>query len=322
MVVLSVSKIKLWKRCPQAYYYKYVEGIEPRLKAVPLERGGLLHEMLENYYTGKDWRKPIEKYREKWDSLMEEERDYYGGDLPEECLRIMEGYVRKYKNYIEKPLAIELDFSDNPVEVIPHIYLKGRIDLIIKDKKGCWVTEHKSHKKIPSEEQRFFDLQSSIYMVVSEILGYKIDGILWNYLRTKPPTIPRVLVNGRGISRAKDIDTDYDTYYDTIIENGFKPSDYKEELQRASKNIFYLRRYLPKSERLIDGIKTELKTIGPIIDKLQYYPYRVTNKMVCNGCGYRALCQAELLGLDAAFIRRYEYKPVDERREIDDGDEG
>ena len=56
MIVLSVSKIKLWKRCPQAYYYKYVEGIEPRLKAVPLERGGLLHEMLENYYTGKDWR--------------------------------------------------------------------------------------------------------------------------------------------------------------------------------------------------------------------------------------------------------------------------
>lgn len=310
MVAIRQSSIKLWRRCRQAYYYKEVEGIQKKTTPIALKRGTILHQAIEAYYTGKSWEDAIYKFKTEYDNLMEEEKEYYG-DLPGECYRIMSGYIKLYDKLPEKALAVELDFSDNPVEVFPQIYLKGKIDLILENKKGVWVVEHKSHKRLPSESDRFIDLQTAVYVTVAEKLGYKIDGVLWDYLRTKPPTIPEVLVSGKGISKNKRIDTDYDTYLATILAHGFNPKDYADQLERVKNNPFYLRRYMPKSQRVIRGLLNELRITALEIEKLKMFPYRNIDKMVCRGCQYRSLCEAELLGLDSSLIRKAEYKPVE-----------
>jgi CRISPR/Cas system-associated exonuclease Cas4 (RecB family) len=317
-MVVSQSSIKLYKKCPQAYYYKKVMNIVPKRSALPLQRGIILHSALEAYYKKEDWRAAIAGYQEFWDSLMEEEQmELYGGDLLGDCTKIIEGYCRVYgKKPKEKVLAVELDLSEKPIEILPGLYLSGRIDLISKDENGTWITEHKSHKKIPSEDTRFLNTQTVLYQLAAEKLGFKLDGIRWNYLRTKLPTIPRQLKAG-GLSRAKDIDTDYYTYYNAIIENGEDPKDYQEELTRLkeSGNDFYVRRYSPKNEQVTQAILSDLRNVAPLMERMDKYPYRCLDPFTCRSCSYKTLCQAELLGLDTSFILKKDFMRKEENDE-------
>lgn len=319
-IILSNSKIKLYKRCTQAYYYREVELIVPKTASLPLQRGVMLHSMLEAYYKGKSWKKALEKYQPFWDGLMDEEKEVYGGDLMEECKRIMNGYIRLYgKKPQEKVHFVEMNFSENPIEILPNIYFKGVIDAGLEDDRGLWITEHKTHKKIPKEDQRFFDLQTAIYHRVAEIKGYKPTGVMWNYLITKPPTIPRLLKNG-GLSRAKNIVTDRYTYLEAIEKNNLDPSDYEEELEYFSQNRFYERIQMPSNKSVVEGLMKDLKTVAHIINRLKEYPYRNMDSFNCRGCDYKQLCHAELMGLDTEFIRKKEFKPK-EHREEEDGNE-
>lgn len=49
----SISRLKLFKACRRAYYFKYVEGLEPVQKAEALEIGTKYHELIEALYKGK-----------------------------------------------------------------------------------------------------------------------------------------------------------------------------------------------------------------------------------------------------------------------------
>lgn len=47
---ISISKISLFKSCRRAYFFKYVEGLEPVQKAEALETGLYYHELIESLY--------------------------------------------------------------------------------------------------------------------------------------------------------------------------------------------------------------------------------------------------------------------------------
>lgn len=47
---LSISKIKLFKACRRAYYFKYIENLEPIEKAEPLQTGTNYHKLIETMY--------------------------------------------------------------------------------------------------------------------------------------------------------------------------------------------------------------------------------------------------------------------------------
>lgn len=319
MIVVSNSMVKLWRKCPQAYHYRWVQGIEHRRHTLPLVRGTLVHELIENYYLGKDWKKILARFEKEFNQLMEEEKEYYG-DLPGEAKRLMEGYVKKYSGQKEKPLAVELSFYDNPVPLTDRVALTGKIDLILENKEGVWVTEHKTHKQIPNESDRLTDLQTVIYIKMAEHAGFKgIRGVMWDYLRTKAPTVPYVLRRG-GLTRKKKLDTDYDTFMQAILDNKLDPKDYIEELERAAKNPFYIRRYMPRSEAISDRLIRELEITALQMEKLKDFPYRHLNKFNCQGCEFRSLCEAELMGLDSSFIRAKEYKKAEPRGEVNNED--
>jgi CRISPR/Cas system-associated exonuclease Cas4 (RecB family) len=317
---VSQSSIKSFKRCPQIYYYKKILKIVPKHTALPLYRGVILHTGLEAYYRGEDWEEAIvEEYQEGWDNLLGEEKELYGGDLINDCIKIMAGYCRIYGKKVskkkEKVLAVELDFTEGskygPVQVAPGILLSGRIDLVSEELegtyKGLWVTEHKSHKKIPTEDTRMYNIQACLYIpVVEKLLGVKVSGIRWNYLRTKVPTIPRVLKNGE-LSKAAKIDTDYETFMQAIQDNNLNPDDYLEQLENAKSNIFYRRDYTPKDPRMIKMIQRDLQHVIPLMNHMAEHPHRALDPYTCSSCGYKALCQAELLGLDTEFLLKKEY---------------
>ena len=315
MVTISQSRIKLWRRCQQAYYYREVEELERKHKPLALEKGSLMHLLAETFFSKKgNWQTVLDEYRKKFEKLMEEEKDLYG-DLPAEAERLFKGYLKKWypNNAIkEKILAVELNFAETPVEIVPGVFLRGIIDRILKITEGALkgkivLCEMKNVTKIPSEEERFYDVQTCLYVFAAIKLGFKVDLIMWDYVRTKPPTIPKALKKG-GITRRQNLDTDYETYHQVIVENGFDPKDYPVELERAKLNVYYDRRFMPISDKLIKMIFRDFIRTAKEIDALKMYPTRNLG-FNCRGCEYVSLCRAELMGLDADFIRRTEYQP-------------
>src|SRR4051812_32060336 len=94
---LSNSKVKTFRRCERQYYYKYVKKLRPKRKAVQLERGTWIHEMLQAHYDGEGWKGVWQDLTLEFNNLFEEEREDLG-DLPGETKRIMRSYLRRWKS--------------------------------------------------------------------------------------------------------------------------------------------------------------------------------------------------------------------------------
>lgn len=263
MYEVSFSELKTWRTCRQMYHYKYRENLEPRLKSPALKRGAWIHSLLEAYYKGKDWREVHRELVDQFNELLEEEKEYYG-DLPGECEYLMTLYEQTYRD--DKPVLVEYEFEKFPISPSSKVLLKGRIDLVISDpKRGIWLVEHKTASRIPNEDERLVNPQVALYIPVVERLlgGIKVQGVIWNYIRTKIP--------------------------------------------KRKESKLLERRYLPVNERVISQLLREVR-IAAIEAKKLTNVYRSLHPLVCRTCGYKSLCMAELLGLDADFVRRAEYK--------------
>lgn len=302
-----------------------MKNLRKRTTPLPLKRGSLIHLLLETHLKGEDWEKVLADYAKKFAELMDEEKEYYG-DLPNDAHRIITGYIDHYRQ--QEPLetlAVELSFGRSkdkipPVEVLPGVLVKGKIDWLVKDSRGIWTAEHKTvSKQIPTESFRLFDMQTAIYTRVVQLLGYpEPAGIMFDYIRTKPPTMPKMTKQGR-LSRAKIV-TDYQTYMQAILDNGLNPADYREELQHAAQQQFYTRKYLPKPDYLVDHLLSDLRIVAAEMKHLANHPHRNLSRD-CGYCEYEPLCTAELLNLDTEFLLHAEYI-VDTGREEDEAPDG
>lgn len=298
METFSQSKIKAFRRCPKNYEYKYVQGLSRRTTPSQLARGVTFHEMLDAVAMGKDPMIPLANYRKEYNNLWNEEEGEYSS--PEDILSLFNRYRKFYADD-------ELDYGGrSEIEVqVEHqgIVFKGIIDKLAKDRQGrIFVMDHKTHKLIPDESVRFSDIQTILYYWAARESGEKVDGVLWDYIRTKPPTKPELLKRG-GLSRRKDADVDYDTLLETIRENDLDPDDYREELERASKKVFFLRIKLPKpGEDLIKEVVGDFFHTARDIQDSTHFPRNMSRD--CKMCSYYQICSAEVRGFDSESIRK------------------
>jgi hypothetical protein len=336
-IVLKVSnsKLKTWRRCQKKFEYKYIEKLRAKVKSLPLTKGSWMHECLEAYYKGEDWTSVFKKLKKEYNDLFEEEKVMLG-DLPSEVLRLMRGYLYAWKEEDAKweVLATELEFNVPIVidsKAQKAVLLNGYIDLIIRDSSGIWGVEHKNMKSEPSEEYRMTDVQSTLYFRIMRHLAKQgelpgvtnpdeIQGYMFNYIRTKAPTVPKLLKNGT-LSRAK-IDTDRVTYLTEIKRHGLNPKDYADIMRGLSSRTFYNRCRVAKPDELGSIMMNELKgTSVQILTALQY-PHIISRTLErsCQwDCEYFDLCHGELRGLDTDFIKAHQFEVKEE--EGRDGEE-
>lgn len=316
------SAIKTWRKCQMLYNYRYIRQLKKRRPAVPLIRGSIIGELLDKRAERKKPTKVIQKYEEEYGKLFSAERELYGDIIPE-CLRIVDNYKALYKNegltYLKgkdgKPyeLIVETEFTVEGQKV----HFQGHIDKLVQDENDMvLVLDHKSHKVIPDANTRFSDLQLLTYIWLLPLSGYpKPDGLIWDYLRTKPPAIPELLKKG-GLTRRANIDTDYSTYLAEIEKHGLNPEDYQEELQRlkvSSAGRYFDRVKLPSPPKgMIDQVVKEFKsTIIQIRDVSKTGTYVRNMGRDCSWCEFFDLCSAEIRGLDTNFILKTEYVQVE-----------
>ena len=310
---ISQSKLKTFRRCPKQYEYKYIEGLEPTRKSVPLALGNWIHSMLEAHYKGEDWLETYGELTHKFNGFLAEEKEHYG-DLPGISARLMNGYMDFWEEE-DKNLEIISVEEDFEVDIGKGLLFKFKPDMIVKDKRdgviSCW--DHKSNKTLPDTEWRNTDIQSTLYLWALNQLGIKVDQFIFNYIRTKPPTVPRMTKAGR-MSKVK-IETDYPTLKSFIEENDLVIDDNLQtwlDNLKANSN-FYKRISIAKPQLLTNTMIQELYSTATMInfmdsdDDLAYY--RVLNKACDWDCSFQDLCNADLMGSPQANqIRKQRYQ--------------
>ena len=151
-------------------------------------------------------------------------------------------------------------------------------------------------------------------------MDIKVDQFIFNYIRTKPPTVPRMTKSGR-MSKVK-IETDYPTLKNFIEENDLEMTDelaaWLESLKSSSN--FYKRITIAKPKLVTDTMISELYSTATMInfmdskDDLAYF--RVLSKACDWDCSFQDLCNADLMGSpQAGQIRKQRYNT----KEVKDG---
>lgn len=315
--VVSYSKIKRWRFCRQSYYFNYVEKIVPKKKPKPLKLGSIVHAMLEAVAKGEDWTQILDVVTKEYSKMMEEEKEFYG-DLPSDSSRIIKGYQKMWA--AEKVSFQLIEKALGPIPLTPYTAFELRPDRLMRDKavNMTFLCETKTGRKIPQEEVRIWDLQTVLYIWALRKLDYKVDGIIWDYIRTKPPTIPQVLKNGQ-LSQRADIDTDYATYLKAVKDNHLDLTTYQDFLDglKGKEHGFYRRVRIPITEKMIEPVLNDAKITSKEIHFLADYPVKTISGYTCPRCFYQSLCYAQLRQLDEDFIRKAEFMPKEE--EVDYG---
>lgn len=323
--MISQSQIKTMRRCQKKHDYKHNQRLSKKMKAAPLFRGTILHEMIQAKCTGKNPYAVSQEYAAKYRKLFREQREEYGETFMEDIDRIFAGWDRatvgdglKYE-FIEERGSTELESGTE---------LAFIVDAIAVDKnKRRWLIDRKTHKAIPEDKARASDIQLVLYFWAwnRENPKKKLDGIMWDYLRTKPPTIPEVLKNGQLTQRA-NIDTDFYTYAAEVTRLQLDPKLYRETLERLrgrGSMDFFERVTLPSpSAELIKSIVDDADETASFIESFgEEAKTRNLTRNCSFDCEFYNLCQAELRGLDSDFVRKTDYEEKDPNERYKDREE-
>jgi hypothetical protein len=331
--ITTHSMLKQYLSCPKSAQYKYAE----RLKQVsltrrdqPLKRGTWVHELLQAYYESDDWRQAHARNTRKFNSLMDEEKEELG-DLPAECLRLFKSYLWHYGANKDDPthgwnvLGAEQTFeavwpdSEDGLDIY-----RCRVDLLVEDQYGLLIVDHKTHKSLPSMTFRMLDVASPLYIWAARESGYDVRGFLWNYIKVKAPTEPKMVYVGKPNERlsTQAIDTDYPTYARAIKENGLDHTaePYRSRLRslkaqrwregEPQTSPFFRRDILEKDDDIISRVvATAMRTRDRLHDDFDDYELTERNNgRHCDWCSFGQLCSVEMYGGNGDHIRRKQFR--------------
>lgn len=321
MFKTGFSKVQTWRSCNKRYEYSVIRNLQAKAKAAAPLRGTILHAMLAAYdMKGQKAAKQVwVDYDEKYDKLFEEERELYGDNFMEDIWRIYRGYLRTYR---EDDWEVVTTEGLVQTQLTPKILFEGHYDLQVLSKRRHWLVDRKSHKVIPTAEERFSNSQLLLYAEAwnrEHPRSDQVDGVIWDYIRTKAPTIPEVLKSGVALTRRKDLDTDVYTYRKAIRDNGFDEdayTPYLRELENRDPDRFYLRVPLPiPSKEMTKIVVGEFIHSAEAIRTAKCFPRNMTYQ--CSRCEFFKLCQAELAGINAKFVERSNYEEREETRDLE-----
>jgi hypothetical protein len=322
--------------------YRYIEGIETREVAVPLELGKLLHQYFAQYYQGlKDGAAAQASHDAAYTQVMDEwgpkitdlatlsyslDRD----DTAEWLLGLAEQVrtlISRY--YVVRGAQDAVDYDILHVEVPLRVRLfddmesYGIADLVLRERRTglLYMAEHKTTKNIPSSNFRLRDLQTVLYTEKLRLLtGLNMDGVLWSYTRTEKPKEPRLLKDGT-FSRAQ-IDSTWHVYKAAVEVVGQNPLDYEDMHERLEsrevEDYFPRFSYFLKTDRGI-LIRDYIETARAIEKAKQDWaagtrtPVRNLTRN-CDWCSFAKLCTGAIVAGGTADILKTYYTTREQRK--------
>lgn len=326
----------------------------PLKKKLPLYRGSYMHALQEALHCqwagvdefeitfgegkhsivirGSTWEDVHQALADQFNGIFDEEKEELG-DLPEDCLRMFKAYLRFWRDDQDRYEVATYEgepMIEFPVEVSLSKYnvkspFKGRLDLVVEDQEygGLWNWDAKWVKSIPAPDERMMSPQALMYVwALRKKYDLDIRGFLFNYGRTKPPALPRVLKRG-SLSVAAKMDTDYYTYLQCIRDLHGKDWKkwipyYRPKLEdlKGREVLWFRRERIPtEDERILQALR-EFVVSGRQIERREKRRDYVPRSYFYNcrfGCDYHELCAAEFQGLRIEPLVSANYQFVGER---------
>lgn len=317
---VSQSKVKLWRQCRFAYHEKYVEGLTKLVKSRPLQFGIIVHEMLEASFKGQDPFAVLDAIALEGESLFSAEKEMYG-EIIEDVRLIMEAYFDFYADDKTRPIRYNKEYAEHWIElpIGEELLFVGKIDVFLRTpNKLRWLTDHKTFKRAPSDDDRWRNLQSAVYLTACEELGIKpFDGFMWNYINSKPPTVPQVLQSGVEFS-ARAINTLPATVRKAMRDNDIGLTlGAQKLLERAESNVsnYFFRVFTPVNSSVRKMIWDDF--VDTAIEMAECHGKKADRNigMHCSWCDYEHICRASLTGGDVDMVKEREYESREERHE-------
>lgn len=255
---VSYSALSTFERCPRRYYWEYVKGLCPIEESRPLRIGRAVHELLAKHYSGKSVSTSSQALRPFGLANSDQQLVRYMSSLyfeqwsdePDEWDR---DEIVQVESSFEVPLS---NGSDREGDV----RLVGRIDLVVNnpepDEEGVVVVDHKTTSKgLESiDEELVGSTQLLLYSHALREGGLNPTRGLYNVIRTKVPTTPRV--NRDGTLHRSYVVTTPDLYRRAMDKTGCvgRPwSDHLTKLERYG-NPFLRRIDFPIRSEMIDQV--------------------------------------------------------------------
>jgi hypothetical protein len=310
------------------------ENLEPAVPYAPFFVGRAVHFCLERYYgDGVDIWTSLEAYleneqkiagtlwkqeQEKWDestTLISELLAHYmlwaqvdTSDYRDSNLTFLD---------LEVPFNVPMYHPETGHED-PNVRLEGRFDGIVlhKPTNKYWIWETKTARSIGELTNSLEnDEQAGAYIYAGQMLkDIKIEGVLYNIIRKKAPTHPRILQNGylstqkgeyTAFSYVADVrrnhpDWNWDLiqeYYGSVINN-----------MSLGDNGFFSRYPVRRSTFEVAHLVSNLYwTAQEMIDPNTVL-YPAPSFIKCNFCQFRAPCITKSRGGNFEALLRAEYQ--------------
>lgn len=309
----SYSDLQTAARCLNKYYYRNQLNIEPRQAAVYLDEGSYAHRLLLGHYTAgysvayNDIHTEILRNGE----FFEDQRQQHFAML-ETAGDIVSRYIKASYGTNWSVLHAEESFE---YELGSGDIISYTPDLIIQDSdEDVWIVDHKTTSDSVPRELPYADLQVLMYLKGVKKMYPDCRGFIFNYLRKKIPTQPRLNKTGdRRVNDLNRIDTTYEILHDFLFSEA---PDLLEEPEHAARleelknnDRFFFRQYVRVSDETLEEATNDAAGIIGVL-KTGYRPRSFVSfgPTSCQSCSYKDVCMAELLGHDVERVIKESYK--------------
>lgn len=320
--ITTHSMIKTARTCMKQTQYKYLDRLKPRSTGRPLTFGKWMHYLLEAHYKGEDWKVVHRQMCLQYAEMFDEEKEMLG-NLPRDCKLLMLSYLWHYKEdpwiVHEVEFLIECEWPDGGI-------YRGKVDMLVEDDYGLWIVDHKNHKRLPEGAFRLKDSQSALYVWAARKAGIPVSGFIWNYLKTAPPSVPKLIKNESRFY-TKMGDTTYVAYMLELKKLGIAEDDERvgdvparlraERYHHGSVQTspFFQRHVLERDDGVLERMAAEAFRTHQRMhsydfsdrDAVERSPSRNCDFM----CSYTRLCEAELYGGVTGNIMRQDFRVAD-----------
>lgn len=288
---VSHSEAEAYLRCERNHYYGYGLGIKRIRQSEALSKGLLGHEGMDKYFSFQ-----MKAQQEgTWlvsvgpDDAAATAINYVAMSGNEHTPVILHAltWFKEFSRFFEnwEILAVEKEF-DLPVTDTLHIPFI--IDLIARDPHGrIVVVDHKFMWDFMSDKDAELQPQLPKYIGGLRALGYPVDYAAYLILRT------------RDNLKEKSLDTQI-LWLPTPVTDERIRNTFREQFVIADRVQARKIRAVESPDGMAEWSESAV---------------RVTNKMICNSCSFRALCVAELNDAQPQMVLDSEYTKKT-RREI------
>ena len=315
---VSQSKVMQWRRCRLQFHFANIRNLSPKVKARPLYFGTVVHRMLQATANDKDPRAALAEIAHQDEKLFRDEREVFNR-LIEDIAFIMRAYKKFWTDQPLHFVTIDKRNAELPfeVKVDDAITCKGTMDGIVQHKKMNWLLEHKTHREFPNDDHRWANIQGAVYVTVAKLLGWpskakQLQGVCWNYIRSKEPTRPKLLKKTGKLSEAAACDTLPEVVLDVLEEHKLNPKDYVDylALQESNLGTWFQRVFQPVQldvvQKMWDEFMQTAREMADYYGRTSQPPPR-TIDLHCRWCPFEKICRAELQGSDVDWVIEKEY---------------